>query len=416
MPKNFIFFLKSTAAAIFFLFSFPAVPFSEDATYALEDIVAIALERNPRIAASALEVEAREAAYRASRRLFNPQLEFHLGRAASHDQLIGRRTFSLAVTQPIENPVRRHHRIEIEKNAWEESLESQASRILEIVFDIRTRFYSLLLLQEKERLLDRVMESVREMERLVQTRAELGEVRHLDMIKLRVEVLKAENEQAAIRAEMEQIRDHLNILVGNALAPEFKVSGKLDFQPISLDVEALIGRALARHPLVRAGIERLEQWRSNVLFIKGQRIPELALTGFSHSELDGVNRGVGFGLVIPLWNFKSDELAEAVSLSRMSEQELSAIRLELARDIRACVRRVRLAEKNLAVFTSALLQQVEESLKIAEISYREGESSLLDFLDSQRTYNSLLGDYYEALFSWKVEMAALEKAAGVSVQ
>jgi cobalt-zinc-cadmium efflux system outer membrane protein len=398
------------------MFSLPAVLSSQDAVYTLEDIVALAIERNPRIAAGALEMAARESAYQASRRLFNPQLEFHLGRAESHDQQIDRKTFSLAITQPIENPVKRHHRIEIEKNAWEESLQSQACRIMEVVFDIKVRFYSFLLLQEKERLLEKIIESVREMEHLVRKRAELGEVKHLDMIKLRVEVLKAENEHAALRAEMEQGRENLNILLGNALAPDFKVSGKLEFQPVSLDTEALIDRALAGHPLVRARVERLEQWRSNVLFIKGQRFPEFALTGFTHSELDGINRGVGIGLVIPLWNFKSNELAEAVSLSRMSEQELSATRLELARDIRACTRRVRLADKTLTVFTTALLRQVEESLKIAEVSYREGEISLLDFLDSQRTYNSVLGDYYQALFNWNVEMAALEKAAGASIR
>ena len=416
MPRKVRFVLTSTAVAVFSLLFLPTFPFSQDTGYTLKEIVAMALERNPRIAAGALEVEARESAYRASRRLSNPQLEFHLGRAESHDQLIGRRTFSLAITQPIENPVKRHYRIEIEKNAWEESSESQASRIMEVVFDVKLRFYSLLLLQEKDRLLEKIMESVREMEHLVRKRAELGEVRPLDIIKLRVEVLKAENEQAALRAEMEQVRDNLNILLGNALAPDFNVLGKLEFQPISLDADALVDRALAAHPVVRAGAERLEQWRSHVLFIKGQRFPEFALTGFTHSELDGVNRGVGIGLSIPLWNFKSNELAEAVSRSRMSERELGAVRLELARDIRACVRRVRLAEKSLAVFTSALLRQVEESLQIAEVSYREGEISLLDFLDSQRTYNSVLGDYYEALFNWNVEMAALEKAAGASIR
>jgi cobalt-zinc-cadmium efflux system outer membrane protein len=62
------------------------------------------------------------------------------------------------------------------------------------------------------------------------------------------------------------------------------------------------------------------------------------------------------------------------------------------------------------------MSQAEQSLKIAEISYREGEISLLEFLDSQRTYISILRDYVDALFSWNAEKAALEKAVGEDIQ
>jgi outer membrane protein TolC len=96
----------------------------------------------------------------------------------------------------------------------------------------------------------------------------------------------------------------------------------------------------------------------------------------------------------------------------MIEREMGAERLELANEVRASVRRVRLAEETLSIFTTALLQQLGDSLHIAEVSYREGEISLLDFLDSQRTYNALLGDYHQALFEWNAARAALEKALG----
>ena len=416
MPTKLLLFLKTAAVAVLCGISLATVLSAQDKAFTLEEIISIGLERNPRIAAGALEVEARESAFQASRRLFNPQFEFRLGRAEYHDRPADRRTFSLAVTQPIENPFKRHHRVEIERKAWEESLQSQAFRIMEVVFDIKVRFFSLLLLKERELLLQKISDSVRNMELLVRKRAELGEVKHLDAIKLKVEALKAENEIAALQAEMDQGRESLNVLLDNALPPDFKVSGKLDSRPVPLEADSLINRALAGHPLIQARIKQLQQRRSNVRYVKGQRFPDLALTGFNDSGLDGVNMGVGITLAIPLWNFKSNELAEALSLSRMSERELGAARLELINDIRARLRRVRLAEKTLSIFTTALLRQVEESLEIAEVSFREGEIALLDFLDSQRTYNSVLGDYYQALFNWKVEMAGLEKAAGAQIQ
>ena len=388
----------------------------EKTSFTLDELLAMGLSRNPRIAAGALEVAARESAYQASRRLLNPEVELRLGRAEFHDLDVGRGTYGFALSQPIESPFARRHRIGVGRSAWEESGHAQEHLVGEVLCEIKTRAYALLLLQEKERLLERIAASAREMERIVRTRAELGEVRPLDAVKLRVEALKADKETAALRAEMAMARESLNALLDNGLPRDFAVSGALAFVPFPLDEGALVERAMAGHPLVRAGLARLEQSRSQVLFVKGRRFPDLALTGFSESGLDGVNRGVAVSLAVPLWNFKSKELAEASLLSQMSEREFGAVRLELAREIRASALRIRMAEETLSIFSAALLDEVRESLEIAEAGYREGEIALLDLLDSQRTYNGVLGDYHQALYDWNAAMAALEKAAGGAIR
>lgn len=384
--------------------------------FSLDELLVLGLSRNSRLAAGALEVRAREAAYQASRRPGNPEFGFDLGRAEFHNGGGGRATSGFSLSQPIESPFKRRPRIEIERSAWEEAGRTHANLVLETAAEIKVRYFAMLLLQEREHLLEKTAESARGMEAIVLKRAELGEVRPLDAIKLRVEVLKAEEEIAALRAEMETTRQDLNALAANGLPRDFSVSGTLEAAPRSLDEDALVERALAVHPLVLAGAARLEQSLSRVRFVTGQRFPDLTLRGFSESGLDGVNRGVALSLAVPLWNFKSKEAAEASLLSRASEKDLDGIRLDLARRVRAAVRRIRLAEETLSVFDSALLREVEESLKIAEISYREGELALLDFLDSQRTYNGILGDYHQALYEWNAATAALETAAGGPVR
>jgi len=389
---------------------------AQERAYTLEELTTIALQSNPALAAGALELSAREAAYRASKRLTNPDIEFRLGRAEAHDAPAERGTYGFALTQTIESPFMRGPRIDMEKNSWEEAAEAQAFRALDVAFEVKNGYYSLLLLQEKEGLLRRISDSVRETAELVRRRADLGEVRPLDAIKLEVEALKAGTETAAVRADMETARESLNALLDNALPEGFRVAGGLSYERVDIDEAALLDRALTGHPLIRAREKSLERLRNSLRYVKGQRFPDLALTGFSESGLDGVNRGVGLSLSLPLWNFKSREIAEAAFSALAGEQELKAARLERAKEIRAAVRRVRLAEETLAVFTTALLRQVEESLAIAEVAYREGEISLLDFLDSQRTYNSVLGDYHQALFDWNIERAALEKAAGGTIR
>jgi cobalt-zinc-cadmium efflux system outer membrane protein len=393
-----------------------ASPGQQPSLYSLEELVELGLRLNPTLAAGALEVSAQEAAYEASKRLFNPELEFWFGKADSHDKLVERNTHGLTVTQPLENPFKRSRRIRMNRYVWEEVAARRDMRALEVVHDIKNQYFSLLLLQKKHELLTRIEQAIRETHGLIQKRAELGEVKELEAIKLYVETLKARKALTELRTESDLARENLNKLLANALPADFQVAGELAFQPIAVEEEGLLARALAGHPLIVAKQLQLEKSRSNISYVKWQRLPDLALKGFNDSGLDGINRGLGVAVDIPLWNFKGKELAEAEFLSTKSEQELNALRLDLAQEIRSRLRRTLLAEETLAIFSGGLMDQAEHSLTIAEVSYREGEISLLEFLDSQRTYISILGDYVDALFSWNAEKAALEKAVGGDIR
>jgi cobalt-zinc-cadmium efflux system outer membrane protein len=132
--------------------------------------------------------------------------------------------------------------------------------------------------------------------------------------------------------------------------------------------------------------------------------------------LDGRNTGIGISLDIPLWNFKSKEILEAENLIRMEEEELRALRMEVATEVKSWISQLRLSENSLQIFHRGLLKQAEESLKIAEVSYTQGEISLIDYLDSQRTYYSILSDYQDSLYQWNVDKAAVEKAIGEEIE
>ena len=107
---------------------------------------------------------------------------------------------------------------------------------------------------------------------------------------------------------------------------------------------------------------------------------------------------------------------EAESLFYKQNQELRAIKMELTAEAKTHINQLRLSARKLKLFTTGLLKQAEESLKIAELSYTHGEISLIDFLDSQRTYVSIMTDYQDSLYAWNADSAALEKAIGADLQ
>jgi cobalt-zinc-cadmium efflux system outer membrane protein len=46
-------------------------------------------------------------------------------------------------------------------------------------------------------------------------------------------------------------------------------------------------------------------------------------------------------------------------------------------------------------------------------SYKRGQSSLLEVLNAQRTYNDVQHDYYGTLHDYAVALVELERAAGI---
>jgi cobalt-zinc-cadmium efflux system outer membrane protein len=90
--------------------------------------------------------------------------------------------------------------------------------------------------------------------------------------------------------------------------------------------------------------------------------------------------------------------------------------MEISNEFKVRLNEQRLAEQTLKLFHQGLLKQAEESLKISEASYKQGEISLIDYLDSQRTYYSILKDYQDSLYDWNVSKASLEKVLGEEIK
>jgi len=184
----------------------------------------------------------------------------------------------------------------------------------------------------------------------------------------------------------------------------------------SVDEETLIQLALSSHPSIQEKAMELEESENTGRLLKWNRLPDFYLTGFSRRELDGKNTGIGISFEIPLWNWRSAEIVEAAKRTRQKELELQAMKNEVITEVRSKLKQLQLSTETLELFSSGLLTQAAESLKIAELSYKEGEISLIDYLDSQRTYNSIFLDFQEALFMWQVDKAALEKAVGEEIK
>jgi len=225
-------------------------------------------------------------------------------------------------------------------------------------------------------------------------------------------MLKAQNDLNEVKTELKLSKARLNTLLGNSLPQDFKVKGELRYVPLIFSEESILEEKLSNHPLIKEKQALVEQAWDNINYVRWQRFPDFNLAAFSQKMLEGTNQGIGISLDIPLWNQKSREVLEAENLALSQSRELQALHMELFSQVQTKLNRLDLSEHTIRLFEQALLRQAQESMRISELSYHHGEISLIEFLDTQRTYFSILKDYQESLLRWNLDKAALEKVMG----
>jgi outer membrane protein TolC len=197
---------------IFLLFVPELLHSSEKKAFHLSEIIDLALENNPLLSAKKNEVEARKASYQAAKRLANPELELNIGRAKAFDEDLERNTGGILLSQYVENPFKRHHRIQVYAKDWEAAEFSHSTLTLEVTFKIKNLYFEILRLKSIQELAQKNLDSIQKIHRLIEKRAKLGEIKELEAIKLYVESLQAQRELNKIQTDLVLAKENLIVL------------------------------------------------------------------------------------------------------------------------------------------------------------------------------------------------------------
>jgi len=118
----------------------------------------------------------------------------------------------------------------------------------------------------------------------------------------------------------------------------------------------------------------------------------------------------GLSLPAPVWYLRQGEIATALGARRRGEAELLRAQNELLKAVNQHFQDAQATAKLIEVFEQGLLKQAQEALRIAEISFEQGASPLLEVLDAQRVQRQIMVEYLQARYDLSVSMARLERA------
>lgn len=121
------------------------------------------------------------------------------------------------------------------------------------------------------------------------------------------------------------------------------------------------------------------------------------------------------GVSIPLKfsNRRSDELRVAKLNLQQSDLNVQHAELNIHTEVSLAFNDYQTLNRQINQYQDKLLQESADILKSKTYSYERGESSLLEVLDAQRTYNDIQENYYQTLYQYAVSLVELQLAVGI---
>ncbi len=383
-------------------------------TFDLDHIVNLALERNPTIAGAQSVIEQNEGRQIQAGAYPNPTITVQTADAALRDPSVGRRMGERAasLSQPLEWPGKRAARQDAADAGLASATVGLEEAKLNLIAEVKQAFYELLLAERTVDLLQQNLEIVQEVARIVKARVRSGEGPQFELVKAEVEVLKAKQEMTKAKNVVRVKLVGLDTLTSGALGPRYKVQGDFRILRDHLDAEQMAARDPSQHPTLRRQGKLVEQAEFTVSKERHSRVPDVTLFGGYAREVGREAVVAGLSVPTPLWYRQQGHIATALGAQRKEEAELIRARNDIGRAINQHAREAETAQDQILVYEEGLLKQAQEALRIAQLSFRQGASSLLDVLDAQRVQRQITVDYNLARFELSLALTRFERALG----
>ena len=253
-------------------------------------------------------------------------------------------------------------------------------------------------------------DAARQIEQLVNHRADLGETREVDRLRIQVERQRAEDRVEQLQIARTGAERTLRLLVGDALPPIFTLTEPPSVASRSYDL--VLSDVLERNPRVQ--VARAGEARALALLrlANANRLPDPSIGAFHSDEIDKKANGVVVGFSLPLFGWNRGEIAAATAAVDRAKAERELASRDVAADFNAAWYETEAVQRHAARLKTELLPRARRTLEIADFAYRQGETSQLDYLDARRTYVAIQQESLEAMRVLAAAESRLEQITG----
>lgn len=342
------------------------------------DVVRIAQERAPAVRVAEATERLAEAREQTAGLLLNPTIGWERETIETSGQRQAQDMFRINVPISIGGP-RTRRSLQAVQSEWSRSMAS-VTRTNSVVEALHAYFDAALAAQRVD-VLAQALGNLEEAARIQTQRESAGVVSGYESTRLSIASELARSRHIEALGAYESARAQLAVLLGEqdvAVDPELRLS--------DLGSEAaLLAQTEEREALVHArqaeGQASEAERRSRLAWL-----PTLQLGGgLNRTNTGGLGYILGVQLSLPIFNRGQNLRAEALAQQSLSVARSEALRRTMQAEVRSALTTYRTAREELTRFEAATQDMLGTLLRAAQSGYREGERTILELLDAQRT-------------------------------
>jgi len=298
--------------------------------------------------------------------------------------------FTDSVLQTIERGNKRRYRVESARGATRVAQDSYRDAERQLELAVKTAFVGMLLAKANLQLARDNLSDYQETVRLNEIRLKAGEISPTELDRIRVEQARFETDLLNARLALQQARVQLESLLGLQDLPEkFDIEGELVAPELALALPDLVQRALASRPDYLAARDTVSKAQSDVRLADANGSTDVAIG--SEYKRNGPDNTIGFTMQVPLRIFDRNQgeklrTRREFEASRFTE---SATRIAVLSDVAQAYEAYRSSLARAQLYSRDYLGRARQVRDRVAFSYRNGASSLLDYLDAVRSYREV---------------------------
>jgi cobalt-zinc-cadmium efflux system outer membrane protein len=381
----------------------------------LREALALALVKNPDLAAFSWEVRAREAQTLQAGLLPNPGLSVLVedvgGSGGFHGVQQAQTTITLS--QLIELGGKRASRMQAasltrDLAGWD----YEVGRI-EALTRVSQAFIDTLAAQQRSRLADELVGLAEEVARTVTERVKAGKVSPIEETKANIALSSARIERERARLTLEAARKRLAATWGSTTPRFERVEGDLDQVAPLPRLERLVER-LARNPILARWAAEMAQRQALVQVERASAIPDITISGGYRriNETDDNALVIGVSIPLPLFNRSQGSILEARHRLAKAEAERRAAEVRVTSALADAYKALATAHAEAEGLRANVVPAAQSAFEGINEGYRLGKFGYLDVLDAQRTLFEARAGYLRAVADYHRAVAEVERLVG----
>jgi outer membrane protein len=284
-------------------------------------------------------------------------------------------------------------------------------------------FYGYLAAQHKYESVQRANEEAQRFLGISQKLEQGGEVAHSDVIKAQLQAQQQQRDLREAELMKNKTRLDLAVLLFRDFNENFTVADDLSSLDPLPSLDEVTAAGTRNNPDLRAAQATLQQASREVTSAWGGVLPSISLDYWYGidanrfaTRVGGVNTlgsAAAATLQVPIWSWGANfsKVKQANLQKKLAAIELSAAQRTLLANLRTFYDEAQAARAELDLLSQSV-QLATESLRLINLRYQGGESTVLEVVDAQNTLTLATNAYNDGLVRFRVATANIQTLTG----